>query len=334
MEQNGASLDQIYQRVLDRLLQTNSLNHAKKNGYLRLDRFIEDEEFFVYEPETALYFTKKQSEEHTDYTKEYFKYKDELRISLTELLTVNRIMTLDDIYKEIFEIFNKDKHFPIRRDLYDLLNEIAIKSKLTGKWRLKPITDQPALDFGETFSQKLLKVRPDKNPPGEMIFRMLHMGKYLGFQTWIGKKEQSSESFMGYKFSDISIPLFPLSAIDKIHADKIRQIDVIWFDRENIPRYAFEIEETTNILTAFERFVSLLEIQYDIANKLFIIAPKSRKKKLSDVFKTSSYIGHPLYLENKIRFIFKEDLIKFYDQHLEKIFTTNDLKILYDSIAE
>jgi hypothetical protein len=89
---------------------------------------------------------------------------------------------------------------------------------------------------------------------------------------------------------------------------------------------------STSIVSGFERFKNLLEIDHNIAQKLFIVAPKSRERKLIDVFKNSTYIGHPIYLENKVQFIFKENLLSFYDSHLDKNFTENELKILYNTV--
>jgi len=110
--------------------------------------------------------------------------------------------------------------------------------------------------------------------------------------------------------------------------EKIQQIDVIWFDQLNIPRYAFEVEESTSIVSGLDRFKYLLEIHHDLAQHLFIIAPKSRRKKLQETFTTSTYVGHPLYMENKVRFVFKEDLINFYDKHVNQDFAEMDLRVL------
>lgn len=95
-----------------------------------------------------------------------------------------------------------------------------------------------------------------------------------------------------------------------IQQKRIEQIDMIWATTEAKPVWAFEIEEHTTILSALERFVALLSAMPEIGNKrqLTIVAPKARRKKLFQELTSSSYVGHPQYLENKINYMFYDDL--------------------------
>ena len=183
------------------------------------------------------------------------------------------------------------------------------------------------LNFDETITKKLVKVRSNGSHSG-IIYRLVKIGEYLGFHSWVGKREQESAYFEGLKLKELSIPQFPITQITESQKNKIQQIDVIWVDTLGFPRYAFEVEESTTIISGFERFANLLRVQDDIAKKLFIICPKSRHKKLDDVFKNSTYIGHPLYLENKIGYIFKEDFVRFYEEHTDTNFKEDDLQFL------
>jgi hypothetical protein len=331
LETHGASIDIIYQRVLDRLLQTKSMSEAKKKGYLALDKFLDDEEHFIFEPDTQLYFLKNKTEKHKELEKAYLAHLDELRVYLKELFAKQKALTIDEIHKELFDIFSEDKKFPIEKDLPLLLSEIANKSPKTGKWIAKD-GEIIAISFDNIVANKLVKIQSDGFSHSEIIFRLVKIGEYLGFKTWIGKREQTADNFQGLSFSEISLTVFPLQANEQ-QKIKIEQIDVIWIDKLGFPRYAFEVEESTSIVSGFERFMNLLEIQPDIAKKLYIVCPKSREKKLNDVFKNSTYIGHPIYLENKVGYVFKENLVKFYDQHIDKPFTEQDLKVLYASVC-
>lgn len=333
LETNGASIDRIYQRVLDKLLQTKSMSDAKKKGYLHLDKFLDDESLFILEPTTHIYHLKVKKEEHHA----YLYHLDQLRIYLKELFYKYEALTIDKIHKELFEIFKEDKKFPIEKDLPALIPEmahLAKKGKYKGMWVLRKSENQiqNSFNFEDSTNKKLVKIKSDGYSHSEVIFRLVEIGKYLGFQSWIGKREQIADSFQGIKFSDLSLPTFPIQNVTDSQKSKIQQIDIIWIDKLGFPRYAFEVEESTTIVSGFERFKNLLEIQHDIAQKLFIVAPKSREKKLNDVFKNSTYIGHPIYLENKVSYIFKESLIKFYDEHTDKSFTENELKILFNSV--
>jgi DNA modification methylase len=331
LETHGASIDIIYQRVLDRLLQTKSMSEAKRKGYLALDKFLDDDEHFVFEPDTQLYYVKNKTDNHRALEKAYFAHLDELRIYLKELFAQRKALTLDEIHKELFEIFSEDKKFPIEKDLPILLSEIAHKSPKTGKWIINQ-GEVVTLNFDNVANEKLVKIQSDGFSHSEIIFRLVKIGEYLGFKSWIGKREQTADNFQGTKFSEISLTVFPIQNANEQQKAKIQQIDVIWIDKLGFPRYAFEVEESTSIVSGFERFMNLLEIQPDIAKKLYIVCPKSREKKLNDVFKNSTYIGHPIYLNNKVGYVFKENLVKFYDEHLDKTFTEQDLKMLYNSV--
>jgi hypothetical protein len=69
-----------------------------------------------------------------------------------------------------------------------------------------------------------------------------------------------------------------------------------------------------------------------MSKKIFIVAPKSRKRKIEDVFKKSTYIGHPLYFENKIGLIYREELVKFYDEHVESDFDEKELNQIFEDM--
>jgi len=102
----------------------------------------------------------------------------------------------------------------------------------------------------------------------------------------------------------------PINNIDEVQRSRIEQIDCIWFFEGRIPEFAFEVEETTNFLTALERFYSLLERFPSIGTqrRLVIITPRSRKRKLTQELLKSSYAGHPMYMERKISYLYVEDL--------------------------
>jgi DNA modification methylase len=349
LETNGASIDRIYNRVLDGLHKTRSTIEAKKKGYLpkgilQLDKFLSDETLFVREPETQVYQLKTKKVEHYAYA----QHLDQLRIYLKELFYKYEALTTDEIHKELFEIFKEDKTFPIEKDLPKLIYEMTYIAK-KGKYKDKLILRKSekiikgSLDFSTVSTSNLVKITSDGHSHSEIIFRLVKIGEYLGFKSWIGKREQSVDSFQGIKFSELSLPNLTLAGLENSQGldsknleskiKKIEQIDVIWIDKLGFCRYAFEVEESTSIVSGFERFKNLLEIDHNIAQKLFIVAPKSRERKLIDVFKTSTYIGTPIYLENKVQFIFKENLVGFYDSHLDKNFTETDLKMLYNLVS-
>ena len=248
----------------------------RKRDIQKLDQFLENTELFVYDMETGLYYVKDNSKTD-DIEKNYFANKDEIKIYLQSMLKANKSMTIDQIHKEIFELFKDEKTFPLQeKDIEELLNEVGINSKKSNKWILKS-TEQVPLGFEEVLSNKLVKINSEGLTHSEVIYRLYLIGKYLGFKSWIGKREQDSASFLNNKFSDLSIKDFPIIEKDnfsKEQLDKIKQIDLIWFDKMNNARYAFEVEESTQIITAFDRFTNLLKAEHKIGKNLFIVLPK------------------------------------------------------------
>lgn len=96
---------------------------------------------------------------------------------------------------------------------------------------------------------------------------------------------------------------------EPVQQKRIEQIDIIWAQADGTPIWAFEVEEHTSILSALERFVALLTAAPELgkSRQLTIVAPKARRRKLQQELTSSSYIGHPQYLENKITYMFYDD---------------------------
>lgn len=330
--ERGASLDVLYQRVLDKLLNNNTIHEAKKRGYLKLESILDNPDLFKFDAISKVYYSIDHKNKNDEYQKEYFQNRNELEIFIKSLLKEKGALTLNEIHKEIFEIYSDEQKFPVdklHKDLFQILEEIGIKNK-SQKWTLN--VEQISIDFGKELTSKLIKINTGNATHSETIFRLVQIGKYLKFNSWIGKREQSVDEFLGHKFNALSIQEFPIKNIKDSQENKISQIDVIWFDKLNNPRYAFEVEESTNIMTGLERFAHLLEIDSTLANHSYIIAPKSRTRKVTDVFKNSQYIGHPMYLENKIGLIYKEELYSFYDSHIENNFDEKEIVKLAETL--
>jgi DNA modification methylase len=334
LESNGSAIDRIYNRVLDKLHNNNTIHEAKRRGYLKLDNILENESLFVFEPSSGLYYVKDHDKIDNVFVKDYFKHKDEFKVYLRSMLSKSEGLTLSEIHKGLFEIFESDIRFPIEKDLEEVLLDVAFKSKKTSKWQLKG-GEQIELLFENLITNRLVRIKNENHSHSEMIYRLIIIGNYLGMHSWIGKKEQSNDSYEGIKLSEYSISSIPVQELSCIQKERIQQIDVIWFDKMNIPRYAFEIEESTSITTGIERFSYLLEVDKNISNNLCVVVPKARKRKLEKVFrKESTFIGHPYYMENKVGFIFKEDLENFYNEHAKtsKQFNEVDFKKLFQRI--
>jgi len=132
---------------------------------------------------------------------------------------------------------------------------------------------------------------------------LLKMGRFLGFDTYCPDK--SYEAY-GEKLGDyVSLQELPTMFIGKELVPFVSQIDVIWFS-ENVPEYAFEVEESTGVGSGLNRLNQLTPI----AKKLFVIAPAKE-------YRTYEKFMHGnTYNKEKGKFTFKD-----YGQ-LEKYFNS------------
>ena len=107
---------------------------------------------------------------------------------------------------------------------------------------------------------------------------------------------------------------------EPVQQKRIEQIDLIWATADATPVWAFEVEDSTSVLSALERFVALLSVAPEIGNKrqLTIVAPKSRRMKVSQALTAPSYIGHPQNIENKINYMFYDDLDTVFNQYISR----------------
>ena len=197
-------------------------------------------------------------------------------------------------------------HQPSSDDIVAVLNEVAISHD--GKaWELRPpgqLAKQgtlPLFDAAEAYSLEI----PPSTIHNQHIYRLAILCQKAGLVPYIGKQERNDPMLAGLK---------PLTALnvkaEPVQMKRIEQVDIVWAKTDASPVWAFEIEEHTSVLSALERFAALLTAAPDLGHnrQLTIVAPKARRRKLHQELTSSSYVGHPLYLENKLTYLYSEDL--------------------------
>jgi len=145
----------------------------------------------------------------------------------------------------------------------------------------------------------------------EILYMLAKLGSAAGFTCHIGKKEQAG-SWGEQSLSDLSIKALPfLRGAEKFVKEKVQQIDLIWLDAKRTA-FAFEIEHSTSMTSGIDRFIELLKVDNTVAERAIIVLPKSRTRKLNSILSHSHYIGAPMYMEAKIRYLYYsevEDLV-------------------------
>jgi len=197
-------------------------------------------------------------------------------------------------------------HEPTKEDIADVLNEVAISYDGIN-WELKDLSvlaKQGILPLFISEKGEEYKI-PASTTHNQHIYRLAILCQKAGFIPYIGKQERNDPILARLK------PLTCLNVkADPVQQRRIEQIDIIWAQADGTPTWAFEVEEHTSILSALERFVALLSVAPELgkSRQLTIVAPKTRRRKLQQELTSSSYIGHPLFLENKITYMFYDDL--------------------------
>lgn len=96
------------------------------------------------------------------------------------------------------------------------------------------------------------------NPHKKTMKELIQLGKSLGFRQ--------------YSADDVDEPTIQLpKTIDTSILSSVDQIDVIWFNEYNFPKYAFEIEYTTGVDRGIQR---LYQLRHYRDCKLFVVIQK------------------------------------------------------------
>lgn len=199
-------------------------------------------------------------------------------------------------------------HEPTKDDISDVLKEVAISHDGVN-WELKDLSVLGVQGVLSAFisekGEEYVSEIPASTTHNQQIYRLAILCQKAGLVPYIGKHERGDPMLVGLK------PLTYLNVKAELAQQKrLEQIDIIWAGADATPVWAFEVEEHTSILSALERFVALLSATPELGKtrQLTIVAPKARRRKVQQELTSSSYIGHPQYLENKINYMFYDDL--------------------------
>lgn len=202
---------------------------------------------------------------------------------------------------------------PNQKEILDVLEEIA--EPIGDQWKLKEryikTKQDTLLSHTKGLPRIIFKTRDEKENHNQMIVALAGIARLLGYKIWIGKKEQG-QKFKNLKLKDFcDFEELPFLDIKKDAEEIIEQIDIIWF-KEFEPVAAFEIENTTNVQRGIIRFVNLIKKVPEISSKLYVVCPNSRESKVVKELTNPAFIGMPLYIEKRVKYIVYSSFIMFY----------------------
>ncbi|RIK34576.1 MAG: hypothetical protein DCC52_00240 [Chloroflexi bacterium] len=133
--------------------------------------------------------------------------------------------------------------------------------------------------------------------------KIILIGKWLGYRTFT--PDPSKESHYG-KLGDLtSEKRMPTEYIAERLLDKVKQIDVIWFDDEGYPTHCFEVEHSTDITKGLLRMYQIRKLRI----RMFIVSKETSKTKFE------MEVNKDPFLHVKEQFVFRSyrELQEFFD---------------------
>ncbi len=121
---------------------------------------------------------------------------------------------------------------------------------------------------------------------------LLKIGKMLGYDTY--SPDKSAKAFDEILGNHITLKKIPTRFIGEKLVKIVSKIDVIWF-KDEVPKFAFEVEHTTKFGNGFQRLYQLIPLSC----KLFIVS--SRK----NCYLFEKFINTDPYYKSKKEFFFR-----------------------------
>ncbi len=319
---DGASTEMIYNALIPALLENGLLAEVKKE-FADITPLL-DQEFDFSEVDGQWHIRPDKK------LGSYVPVEDRISFYVVDYLKrmqrLGRKATFDDIVQDVMpNLVNGAK--PSTQSILKVLEVMAYSPD--GKhWELGAAPGSVRqLDMGFTEAMSAIPALP---VPSEMshteaVYRLSKLALAAGLLVHVGKKEQSDE-FNGERLGRLSLPKFPAGERpDEWQEAKIEQIDCIWLHADGRVAAAFEVEATTAITSGIDRFLELLKFDPEAAGRVVILAPPRRQKQLDRLLKKSHYIGHPMFMENKLAYMFYDELLRLYGNFVGRSLTADDL---------
>jgi hypothetical protein len=307
---NGASTEEIYNELVPRLLE-NGLLSLLRQTVSDITPLLAEE--FDHSPVDGRWHIRPNTKVGS-----FIPLSDRIRFYLIDTLNratrEGRQLTFDEVIFAVMpNLINGTQ--PTEQSILEILSDIAFSPDGL-HWALgSPTGTSPQLTFTFTGIDPVPPlVAPVAFVHDEAIYRLAKLSRASGLVPHVGRKEQAN-TYNGERLADLSLAKLPWAGLTDWQASKIEQIDCLLLDGER-PRYAFEIEKSTSITSGIDRFLELLKVEPNMARRLVIVVDRKREAVLTRILRESHYIGHPLYMENKLAYLFWDQLVKLYDKYV------------------
>lgn len=311
VKRHGATLEEIINSLVPELFEHNFIHEEAQTTTDKIFKLISQE--FDYNSTTKNFSIRKENRTLGS----YIPMQDRLRFYLISFMRHVKKASLEQIIPAILpKIINGE--IPSGQEILQELQKIA---DYNGKhWVFHSGAFQPSLNFeeDEPIEEKIVTQIPEEiSEHNKMIYRLALLANRYNLIPKVGQQEQKDPFLKAV--NQCNELLF--EGISDKHLRNINEIDCLWMTPNNPqPLFAFEVEHTSEISSAFERFLSLLKIASDIGTqrRLILVISKQNRTKFNRVIRESSYIGAPHYINNKIRYIFEDQLEESYEHLMQE----------------
>jgi hypothetical protein len=151
-----------------------------------------------------------------------------------------------------------------------------------------------------------------KNITDEIQGKLLFIGRVNNYETFAPADDRVKRQFAGHRLEDF-VSVRDFAAHPRFKAEEIKiieRIDVLWLsevDGDLLPRFAFEVENSTKVITGLNR---LNTIPSWFPTRLFIVGENPNQKKRYD-----DYLNNLTFKTRADRFSFKyfDDVRELYE---------------------
>ncbi len=233
------------------------------------------------------------------------------------LLTMEKlggIATLGQLNQEVMKISDcewktKTPFASIRRIVQQTNGIYKIKP---GLWALE--------SHRKDLESKGFLVETEKNKNSEEIKQfnhyyyqglLLNIGNLRGKNTFVPNQDKNryfTNETLGQIRTLQELPKFSYETL----IQRSSTIDVIWFNKRNMPDSFFEVEHSTDIQNSLLKFDDLI----DFSARMYIVADLARKDEYEKKIKYSAFTE--LVQNNRVRFLSYNELEKYYTIEIEK----------------
>jgi len=310
VKRHGATLEEIINSLVPELFEHNYIHEEAQTSTDKIFKLLCEE--FGYNEDTKSFSIKLDKHKKLG---NYIPLQDRVKYYIISFMKLKEKATLEEIIPAILpKLINGET--PSGEQILEELKKIA---QFDGRnWVFVSGTFQTSLDF-DSAKAPVIQYRkgeiqlPEISPHDKIIYMLSLLAHKYNLVAKVGQKEQSEPFLKAIS----QVENLDIKNLTKKHVTNINNIDCMWFTQNSKkPIFAFEVEHSTQITSAFERFLSLLKFNDDVGNqkRLVLVISQKNKNKFNTIIKESSYIGAPHYLNNMIRFIYEEKLTDYFEE--------------------